>query len=51
MSLGGLTAIGLGAIAPQLLPELVLVDVTPSALRRYAEMTTVRAGHRRAGGR
>ena len=28
MSLGGLTAIGLGAIAPQLVRELVLVDVT-----------------------
>ncbi|HXO11398.1 MAG TPA: alpha/beta fold hydrolase, partial [Mycobacterium sp.] len=40
MSLGGLTAIGLGAIAPQLVGELVLVDVTPSSLRRYAELTT-----------
>jgi esterase len=44
MSLGGLTAIGLGAIAPPLVPELVLVDVTPSALRRYAEMTTEQQG-------
>jgi pimeloyl-ACP methyl ester carboxylesterase len=44
MSLGGLTAIGLGAIAPQLVSELVLVDVTPSALRRYAEMTTDEQG-------
>jgi esterase len=44
MSLGGLTAIRLGAIAPRLLPELVLVDVTPSALRRYAEMTTDQQG-------
>src|ERR1700677_3403619 len=44
MSLGGLTAIGLGAVAPPLLPELVLVDVTPSALRRYAEMTTDQQG-------
>jgi pimeloyl-ACP methyl ester carboxylesterase len=44
MSLGGLTAIGLGAIAPQLVRELVLVDVTPSALRRYAEMTTDQQG-------
>src|ERR1700753_3811810 len=44
MSLGGLTAIGLGAIAPQLVRELVLVDVTPSALRRYAEMTTDEQG-------
>jgi esterase len=44
MSLGGLTAIGLGAIEPQLVRELVLVDVTPSALRRYAEMTTEQQG-------
>jgi esterase len=44
MSLGGLTAIGLGAIAPHLVRELVLVDVTPSALRRYAEMTTDQQG-------
>jgi esterase len=44
MSLGGLTAIGLGALAPQLVRELVLVDVTPSALRRYAEMTTDQQG-------
>jgi esterase len=44
MSLGGLTAIRLGAIAPQLVRELVLVDVTPSALRRYAEMTTDQQG-------
>src|SRR6202000_3218215 len=39
MSLGGLTAIGLGAIAPHLVRELVLVDVTPSALQRHSEMT------------
>ena len=44
MSLGGLTAIGLGAIAPALVREIVLVDVTPSALRRYAEMTTEQQG-------
>jgi esterase len=44
MSLGGLTAIGLGAIAPTLLRKLVLVDVTPSALQRYAEMTTEQQG-------
>jgi pimeloyl-ACP methyl ester carboxylesterase len=44
MSLGGLTAIGLGAIAPQLVRELVLVDVTPSSLRRYAELTTEQQG-------
>ena len=34
MSLGGLTAIRLGAIAPELVRELVLVDVTPSAMQR-----------------
>ena len=44
MSLGGLTAIGLGAIAPHLVRELVLVDVTPSALRRHAEMTKEQLG-------
>jgi esterase len=44
MSLGGLTAIGLGAIAPQLIRELVLVDVTPSAMRRVAEMTKEQQG-------
>ncbi len=44
MSLGGLTAIGLGAVAPHLVRELVLVDVTPSALRRHAEMTAEQQG-------
>jgi pimeloyl-ACP methyl ester carboxylesterase len=44
MSLGGLTAIGLGAIAPDLVRELVLVDVTPSALRRHAELTADQQG-------
>jgi esterase len=44
MSLGGLTALRVGAIAPELVPELVLVDVTPSALHRYAEMTTEQHG-------
>jgi esterase len=44
MSLGGLTAIGLGAIAPQLVRELVLVDVTPSAMRRVTEMTKEQQG-------
>ncbi|EUA93363.1 alpha/beta hydrolase fold family protein [Mycobacterium ulcerans str. Harvey] len=29
MSLGGLTAIRLGALAPELVDELVLIDVTP----------------------
>jgi esterase len=44
MSLGGLTAIRVGAIAPELVPALVLVDVTPSALHRYAELTTEQQG-------
>jgi esterase len=44
MSLGGLTAIGLGAVAPHLVRELVLVDVTPSSMRRVAEMTKEQQG-------
>ncbi len=44
MSLGGLTAIRLAAIAPQLVNELVLIDVTPSALQRHAEMTKEQLG-------
>ena len=44
MSLGGLTAIGLSAVAPQLVRELVLVDVTPSALRRHSELTKEQQG-------
>ncbi len=44
MSLGGLTAIGLGAVAPQLVRELVLVDVTPSAMKRVTDMTKEQQG-------
>lgn len=44
MSLGGLTAIRLGALAPELVDELVLIDVTPSALQRHAEMTKEQQG-------
>jgi esterase len=44
MSLGGLTAIGLGAIAPQLVRELALVDVTPSAMKRVTDMTKEQQG-------
>jgi esterase len=44
MSLGGLTAIGLAAAAPELVAELLLVDVTPSALRRHAELTADQRG-------
>ncbi|WP_425518577.1 alpha/beta fold hydrolase [Mycobacterium spongiae] len=44
MSLGGLTAIRLAALAPQLVDELVLIDVTPSALQRHAELTAEQRG-------
>ena len=44
MSLGGLTAIGLAATAPELVRELLLVDVTPSALRRHADLTADQRG-------
>lgn len=44
MSLGGLTALRLAAIAPELVNELVLIDVTPSALKRHSEMTKEQQG-------
>jgi esterase len=44
MSLGGLTAIRLAAAAPDLVGELVLIDVTPSALQRHAELTAEQQG-------
>jgi esterase len=44
MSLGGLTAIRLAAAAPDLVQELVLIDVTPSALQRHAELTAEQQG-------
>lgn len=44
MSLGGLTGIRLGALAPELVDELVLIDVTPSALARHSEMTKEQRG-------
>jgi len=44
MSLGGLTAIRLAALAPELVDELVLIDVTPSALQRHSEMTKEQQG-------
>ena len=44
MSLGGLTAIRLAAAAPNLVSELVLIDVTPSALQRHAELTAEQQG-------
>jgi pimeloyl-ACP methyl ester carboxylesterase len=44
MSLGGLTALRLAVTAPDLVPELVLVDVTPSARERHTEMTKAEQG-------
>ncbi|BBY27160.1 alpha/beta fold hydrolase [Mycolicibacterium sediminis] len=44
MSLGGLTALRIAATAPDLVPELVLVDVTPSAPERHEEMTKAQLG-------
>jgi pimeloyl-ACP methyl ester carboxylesterase len=44
MSLGGLTALRLAATEPALVPELVLVDVTPSAPARHEEMTRAQMG-------
>ena len=44
MSLGGLTAVRVAALAPDLVNELVLIDVTPSALQRHSEMTKEQQG-------
>ena len=44
MSLGGLTALRLAATQPALVPELVLVDVTPSAPERHEQMTKAQMG-------
>ena len=44
MSLGGLTAIRLAACEPALIPELVLVDVTPSAPERHEQMARAQLG-------
>jgi pimeloyl-ACP methyl ester carboxylesterase len=44
MSLGGLTALRIAAIEPALVPELVLVDVTPSAPERHEQMTKAQLG-------
>ena len=43
-SLGGLTALRLAATEPELVPRLVLVDVTPSAPQRHTEMTEAQKG-------
>lgn len=44
MSLGGLTAIRLAATAPDLVRRLAIVDVTPAALQRHAEMSAADRG-------
>ena len=44
MSLGGLTAIRLATRAPDLVRNLVLVDVTPSAPQRHVDMTDAQKG-------
>jgi pimeloyl-ACP methyl ester carboxylesterase len=44
MSLGGLTALRLAATQPALVPELLLVDVTPSAPERHEQMTKAQMG-------
>lgn len=44
MSLGGLTALRIAATEPVLIPELVLVDVTPSAPERHEQMTQAQLG-------
>lgn len=44
MSLGGLTALRVAATEPVLVPELVLVDVTPSAPERHTQMTKAQLG-------
>ncbi|GFG53438.1 alpha/beta hydrolase [Mycolicibacterium agri] len=44
MSLGGLTALRIAAAEPALVPELVLVDVTPSAPERHEQMTKAQLG-------
>ncbi len=43
-SLGGLTALRIAASEPALVPELVLVDVTPSAPDRHEQMTEAQKG-------
>lgn len=44
MSLGGLTALRVAATEPALVPQLLLVDVTPSAPERHEEMTKAQLG-------
>jgi pimeloyl-ACP methyl ester carboxylesterase len=44
MSLGGLTALRIAATEPALVPQLLLVDVTPSAPERHEQMTKAQMG-------
>ena len=44
MSLGGLTAMRLAVTEPELVPTLVMVDVTPSAPERHEQMTQAQMG-------
>ena len=44
MSLGGLTAMRLAVTASDLVPRLVMVDVTPSAPERHEQMTQAQMG-------
>ncbi|BBZ25754.1 hydrolase [Mycolicibacterium madagascariense] len=44
MSLGGLTALRIAATEPALVPELVLVDVTPSSPEKHEAMTKAQMG-------
>lgn len=44
MSLGGLTALRLAVTAPDLVPRLVMVDVTPSAPERHEQLTKAQMG-------
>ncbi len=44
MSLGGLTAMRLAVTAPELVPKLVMIDVTPSAPERHEQMTRAQMG-------
>ncbi len=44
MSLGGLTGMRLAVTAPDLVPALVMVDVTPSAPERHEQMTQAQMG-------
>ena len=51
MSLGGVTAIRLAAVRPDLVRRLVIVDVTPQAHERHGQMSPRRPGRGRPGDR